>query len=111
MIGACLLPTAGLVTALMGIDCHLSAGRNVLLHCRQGIGRTGLVPSCLLVDKGWNPADAVKHLSPARGLAVPESKAQRHWIDEFALAISLNPEPFALGQNQTFVRFRQSSRD
>jgi protein-tyrosine phosphatase len=30
----------------------LSTGKNVLVHCRQGIGRSGLVAACLLVKKG-----------------------------------------------------------
>jgi protein tyrosine phosphatase (PTP) superfamily phosphohydrolase (DUF442 family) len=31
------------------LDTELSAGRNVVLHCRQGVGRTGLLAACLLI--------------------------------------------------------------
>ena len=38
----------------------LTAGRNVLVHCRQGVGRTGLVAACLLVKNGMSPGAAVE---------------------------------------------------
>src|ERR1700684_2608214 len=37
------------------LDADLSAGKNVVLRCRQGVGRTGLVGACLLVAKGLTP--------------------------------------------------------
>jgi protein-tyrosine phosphatase len=55
----------------------LSSGKNVLVHCRQGIGRSGLVAACLLVKKGMSPGAAVESVSAARGLSVPETPEQR----------------------------------
>ena len=44
------------VTAILDrLDADLSAGKKVVVHCRQGIGRTGLVAACLLVSKGLHP--------------------------------------------------------
>jgi protein-tyrosine phosphatase len=63
------------------LDADLSAGKNVVLRCRQGVGRTGLVGACLLVAKGLTPDNAVKTLSSARGIAIPETAEQRRWID------------------------------
>jgi len=68
------------------VNGNLSSGRNVLVHCRQGIGRSGLVAACLLVKKGMSPGAAVESVSAARGLTVPETAAQREWIDHFAVA-------------------------
>ena len=62
----------------------LSDGRNVLVHCRQGIGRSGLVAACLLVKKGMSPGAAVDLVSAARGVSVPETPEQRDWIDHHA---------------------------
>ena len=62
----------------------LSDGRNVLVHCRQGIGRSGLVAACLLVKKGMSPGAAVDLVSAARGVSVPETPDQRDWIDHHA---------------------------
>jgi protein-tyrosine phosphatase len=64
----------------------LSAGRNLLVHCRQGIGRSGLVAACLLVKKGMTHGAAVDSVSAARGLPIPETDEQREWIEHFAAA-------------------------
>jgi protein-tyrosine phosphatase len=74
----------GLGAALEEMDSLLTSGRNVVVHCRQGIGRTGLVAACLLVSKGESPESAVEKLSVARGVPVPETAEQRHWIDHYA---------------------------
>jgi protein-tyrosine phosphatase len=71
-------------TALRKLDAELSSGRNVVMHCRQGVGRTGLMAACLLVTKGWEPQAAVDHLTAVRGITVPETIEQRRWIDRFA---------------------------
>jgi protein-tyrosine phosphatase len=66
----------------------LSTGKNVLVHCRQGIGRSGLVAACLLVKKGMSPGAAVDSVSAARGMPVPETTEQRDWIDHYAAALT-----------------------
>lgn len=70
------------------IDADLSAGRNVVIHCRQGVGRTGLIAACLLVAKGQTPTSAIDVLSAARGTPVPETDEQRRWIDHYAAVVA-----------------------
>jgi predicted protein tyrosine phosphatase len=77
-----------LAQALEKVDRALSNGKNVLVHCRQGVGRSGLVAACLLVRKGISPGAAVEQISAARGVVVPETEAQREWIDHFAVAFT-----------------------
>ena len=77
-------------SALHQMDGILSLGKDVLLHCRQGIGRTGLIAACLLVNKGWEPETAVEMLSTVRGVPIPETQQQRRWIDSYAAKIALN---------------------
>jgi len=67
---------------------ELAAGQSVALHCRQGIGRTGLVAACLLVADGLGPQEAIDRLTSARGVEVPETEQQRRWIDDFAGALA-----------------------
>ncbi|HVS21230.1 MAG TPA: protein-tyrosine phosphatase family protein [Pyrinomonadaceae bacterium] len=62
----------------------LAAGKNVGIHCRQGIGRSGLVAASLLVDSGVDPETAFRQVSAARGLPVPETSDQRDWVLELA---------------------------
>ena len=59
-------------------------GKNVAIHCRQGIGRAALVAVSLLIRLGVDAASAVDLVSTARGRAVPETAEQRQWIDDFA---------------------------
>lgn len=77
--------------ALNQVDARLSAGRNVLLHCRQGVGRTGLVAVCLLMKHAMNLSAAIDRVSAARGVAVPETVRQREWLERYA------PRVFQIG--------------
>jgi protein-tyrosine phosphatase len=77
-----------LAEILEGVTRDLSAGKNVLVHCRQGIGRSGLVAACLLVKKGMSPGAAIDSVSAARGISVPETPEQRDWIDHHAAALT-----------------------
>jgi protein-tyrosine phosphatase len=70
------------------LDSELSAGKNVVIHCRQGIGRTGLLAACLLISKGFSSGAAVETVSEARGLAIPETPEQRSWIDHYAASFA-----------------------
>lgn len=79
---------AGLAQLLEAIDQRLSSGKNILIHCRQGVGRTGLVAACLLVKRGMSPGAAVDSVSGARGVHVPETREQREWIDRYANAFA-----------------------
>lgn len=50
----------------------------VLLHCRGGHGRSGMIALRLLVERGEVPGQALKRLRAARSGAV-ETKAQADW--------------------------------
>jgi protein-tyrosine phosphatase len=73
-----------LTNELQLLEIELDEGRNVVLHCRQGIGRTGLVAACLLLTKGMDTETAIARLSAARGVSIPETPEQRTWIDHYA---------------------------
>jgi protein-tyrosine phosphatase len=60
----------------------LEKGRNVAVHCRQGIGRSGLIASAVLASSGLNPERAIEVVSSARGLPVPETSPQRLWLQQ-----------------------------
>jgi protein-tyrosine phosphatase len=71
------------------LDAALAHGKRINIHCRQGIGRSGLIAASLLVVRGLPPQVAVQKVSYARHTPVPETPEQREWID--ALASSLSP--------------------
>ena len=72
------------------LDRDLASGKNVVLHCRQGIGRTGLVAACLLIERGYAPEAAIASLSSIRGVKVPETEEQRNWIFQFAGSLAVS---------------------
>lgn len=70
------------ISAIGAIVAQLDAGKNVAVHCRQGIGRSGLVASGVLMSSGIKADEAMQIVSSARGISVPETPEQRRWIEE-----------------------------
>lgn len=68
------------VALLKDIVGALEDSKNVAVHCRQGIGRSGLIAAGALVTAGVPADKAIEVVSAARGQAVPETAAQRRWI-------------------------------
>jgi protein-tyrosine phosphatase len=77
-----------LAATLEQINSELLQGKNVVVHCRQGVGRSGLMGACLLVMRGLDPRTAVQKLSDARGVAIPDTAEQRRWIDRYASTLT-----------------------
>ncbi len=70
---------------------ELDAGRNVGVHCWQGIGRSGLTAIGALMASGVDARQAIEIASTARGLAVPETEGQLLWIQKLAEMKILRP--------------------
>ena len=66
------------------LDARMAAGKSVGIHCRQGIGRSGILAACLLVSTGVSPQGAFTQLIEARGRSVPDTSEQREWVEEIA---------------------------
>jgi protein-tyrosine phosphatase len=65
---------------LKNIEALLDEGKNVAVHCRQGIGRSGLIAVGLLASSGIAVEKAIEIVSAARGQTVPETPEQLRWI-------------------------------
>lgn len=68
------------VALLKDIVGALDDGKNVAVHCRQGIGRSGIIAAGALVTAGMDADQAIAVVSAARGQAVPETAVQHRWI-------------------------------
>jgi ADP-ribosyl-[dinitrogen reductase] hydrolase len=83
------------------LDClhdALRSGRRTYVHCRAGIGRTGMVIGCLLVERGLSGEDALDELARVWQQcerskfwpSVPETEAQteyvRSWVSRKPIA-------------------------
>jgi len=60
----------GWVTKGPKLHARLDAGERILIHCRGGIGRAGLVAGLLLVERGANPIAAIARIRKARPNAI-----------------------------------------
>jgi protein-tyrosine phosphatase len=66
------------------LDKTLAEGKSVVIHCRQGIGRSALLAACRLASAGIDAEAAFRRISAARGCLVPETPEQRSWVVDFA---------------------------
>lgn len=82
-VPASLQETANLVRRLSG---DLAKGKAAAIHCRAGIGRSALIAACVLVRRGYDVEGAFDTIAKARGVAVPDTDAQREWVAAFLAA-------------------------
>jgi ADP-ribosyl-[dinitrogen reductase] hydrolase len=57
----------------------LENGANILVHCRGGVGRAGMIAARLLAEMGINAGAAIKQVRAARPNAI-ETSAQERWV-------------------------------
>jgi ADP-ribosyl-[dinitrogen reductase] hydrolase len=69
----------GWETAGEELRSMVRAGSNVLVHCRGGLGRAGMIAACLLVELGTDPRTAIAEVRRVRPGAI-ETDAQERFI-------------------------------
>jgi protein-tyrosine phosphatase len=79
-------------TFLEQLHQHVSAGKHVAVHCRQGLGRAALMAASVLVLAGFSPDQAFERLSSVRGYPVPETEEQRAWVVAFSRSLRRFPD-------------------
>ena len=62
------------------IQQQVNAGVNTLVHCRAGIGRSGLVAAGVLLQAGLGLEQSLQQISERRSARVPETRAQHDWL-------------------------------
>lgn len=77
---------------LANIAGKLNEGKKVAIHCRQSVGRSGMVAAGLLITAGMSVDRAIEAVSKARGQRVPETEQQFQWLRHLpAEQLSLAP--------------------
>ena len=61
----------------------VTEGKNVLIHCMGGLGRTGTIAACLLARTGVLPDEAIARVCSVRSGTL-ETNAQVQFVREFA---------------------------
>ncbi|MBK1880221.1 protein-tyrosine phosphatase family protein [Pelagicoccus mobilis] len=59
---------------------ELSKGKNIAIHCRGGVGRTGTLAAALMLACSLQAEDVFDKLHKARGKPMPVTDAQRAWV-------------------------------
>ena len=60
---------------------YLKHGKSVVIHCRQGIGRSSIIAAVVLTYTGLTLSDALEKISNVRKLPVPETTQQKTWLE------------------------------
>jgi protein-tyrosine phosphatase len=60
---------------------RLDEGQNILIHCRGGLGRAGMISARLLVESGVEPETAIERVRAARPGAI-ETPQQAEWVSK-----------------------------
>ncbi len=61
----------------------LLQNKSLVIHCRQGIGRSSMIAACVMALQGVSGDEAFARLAEARGCAVPDTEEQRDWVKRF----------------------------
>jgi protein-tyrosine phosphatase len=69
-------------TLIADIRASLDAGRRVVVHCRGGIGRSGLVAASVVTTYGLGPTDAIARVRQAQPLAL-ETRLQEAYVGQY----------------------------
>jgi len=56
----------------------LRRGGKVVIHCRVGLGRSGMIAARLMVELGMTPSEAISRVRKARPGAIQTSEQERH---------------------------------
>jgi protein-tyrosine phosphatase len=74
------------VIALSRLACEIYhrcvEGKSVVIHCRAGIGRSGVVAAAVLLHSGIDVKEAFQRISSARGVSVPDTDEQSLWVEK-----------------------------
>ena len=62
----------------------VAMGKSVAIHCRAGIGRSGMVAACVLNYLSVDAETALDMITEARAVEVPQTEAQRQWVLGFS---------------------------
>ena len=65
----------------------VDAGRSTVIHCRAGVGRSGLLAAAVLMQDGRDARTAFAQVARRRGMPVPETSGQGEWLEANAAAI------------------------
>lgn len=65
------------------LKAEIHLGKQVVIHCRAGIGRTGIIAGAILKAVGYDTQSAIQLISEARGIQIPDTIEQKQWLIDY----------------------------
>lgn len=62
----------------------LKEGQNIVIHCRQGVGRASLIGATVMLFCGIPVNEIFQRIEVGRGCPVPDTPEQRDWVLQLA---------------------------
>ncbi|MEW9918053.1 hypothetical protein AB2B41_00420 [Marimonas sp. MJW-29] len=79
----CLPERHSFIARIADILQMLGAGRHLAVHCRAGIGRSGMIATATLIGFGQSAEEAIARVAQARGVSIPDTEEQAGFIRDF----------------------------
>jgi predicted protein tyrosine phosphatase len=70
------------------LKSFLEGGKNLVIHCRYGRGRSTVIAATVLALRGAPIETAFEMIAKARGFSVPDTDHQRVWVINLVKGIS-----------------------
>ena len=64
----------------LNLSQEIQSNEWIHIHCRAGIGRSGIMASTILYFLGYEPQEAIDHISHSRNLEIPDTDEQKIFI-------------------------------
>ncbi|MEM6737284.1 MAG: dual specificity protein phosphatase family protein [Bacteroidota bacterium] len=68
------------ITLIQQLNNELDKGNKIVIHCRMGIGRTGMLAAGILMQRGYDVNSAFELLTNVRTISVPDTEEQVEWV-------------------------------
>ena len=70
------------------LECRdlLDAGEHIVLVCMGGLGRSGTIAACVMVEAGLDAHTAIEQVRLIRGSRAVETLAQEHFVRDYEAA-------------------------
>jgi protein-tyrosine phosphatase len=80
--------TGQFVEAVHRLATLIRDGTRIAVHCRQSVGRSGLLAASIAMACGMPLQTALEKISKARGVSVPETEEQKDWLQRIERRLS-----------------------
>lgn len=61
----------------------VNQNEKIIVHCRGGIGRAGMLCSAILMEQGLSNQETIEKISKIRGVSIPDTEEQKVWIMKY----------------------------